>query len=48
MLDVIDFFFGLLRQIWSLIVANWLFAIGFLLLVLNWVISLINGTSHDQ
>lgn len=48
MIDVIDFFFQLLNSVWTLIVSQWLFASSFVLVVIGWVISLINGSSRDS
>lgn len=47
MLDIIDFFFYCLNSIWSVITQFWLLSMSFLILILGWVISLINGTSRD-
>lgn len=48
MTEVIDFFFSIQSQLWSLIVSNWILAISVLILILNWVISLVNGSSQDK
>lgn len=48
MTEVIDFFFNIQTQLWSLIVSNWILAISVLILILNWVISLVNGSSQDK
>lgn len=47
MIEVIDFAFDILTNIWNLILAHWLLSISVLIILLNWVISLVKGTSQD-
>lgn len=47
MIDVIDFAFSLLGQVWNLVLAHWLLSISVLIIILNWVISLVKGTTQD-
>lgn len=47
MQEITDFFFTILNQVWALIISQWILSIGFLLLILGWVISLINGSRQQ-
>lgn len=47
MIQVIDFAFIILSDIWNLILAHWLLSISVLIILLNWVISLVKGSTQD-
>lgn len=48
MTQVIDFFFSIQYNLWSVIIGNWILSISVLIILLNWVISLINGSRQDN
>lgn len=48
MLDVIDFWKTITIQLWALILSNWILSISVLIIILNWIISLVNGSTRDQ
>lgn len=45
--DIIDFIFNNVALVWALIVSNWVLAFGVLLLLMNWVISIYNGSTRQ-
>lgn len=47
MIQVIDFAFDIFSDVWSLILDHWLLSISVLLILINWVISLVKGSSQD-
>ena len=48
MIEVIGFFFDTLRDIWSVIYANWLLAISFMIAIISFVISIVNNTKGEK
>lgn len=48
MIQVTDFFFTILGNLWSLILSSWVLSISILIILLNWVISLVNGSRQDS
>lgn len=47
MTDVIDFFFQILGDLWTLISSYWLLSMGVLITVISWVVDLVRGTRQD-
>lgn len=47
MIEVIDFAFILFGNIWSLILDHWILSLSVLIIIINWVISLVKGTTQD-
>lgn len=47
MTDVIDFFFDLMRQFWTLISAYWILSMSVLITVIGWVVDLVRGSRQD-
>lgn len=41
---ITDFYFQVAQAVWSLVVSQWILAIGVLIAVLGWIITLINGS----
>ena len=48
MTEVITFFFDVQRQVWSLVVSNWIIAIFVLISIINLVITIVNNTRGSQ
>lgn len=48
MTEVISFFFDIQKNVWSLVVNNWVIAIFVLINVLGLVITLINSTKSNN
>ena len=46
--DVIDFFFQIISNLWTVIVGSWILSASVLIVVLNWIISLVNGSSRES
>lgn len=47
MTEGIDGVFDLIIQIWAVIVSNWILSFGVVLLLLNLVVTLINGSTRQ-
>lgn len=47
MLDVIDFFFSILGQAWTVILGSWILSASVLIGVLGLIIDLVKGTEQD-
>lgn len=47
MTDVIDFFFQILGDLWSLISSYWILSMCVLITVIGWVVDLVRGTRQD-
>lgn len=48
MTEVINFFFDVQRQVWTLVVNNWIIAIFVLLNVISLVITIVNNTKGNN
>lgn len=48
MLDIIDFAFSILNQLWVLITSYWFLSAAVILFLLDLVITLVIGTSEDK
>lgn len=48
MTEVINFFFDVQRQVWSLVVNNWIIAIFVLISLFNLIITIINNTRGNN
>ena len=48
MTEVISFFFDVQREVWSLVVNNWIIAIFVLISILNLVITIVNNTRGNN
>jgi len=48
MTEVINFFFDVQRQVWTLVVSNWVIAIFVLISIINLVITVVNNTRGSQ
>ena len=48
MTEVIGFFFDVQREVWSLVVNNWIIAIFVLISILNLVITIVNNTRGNN
>lgn len=48
MTEVINFFFDVQRQTWTLIINNWIIAIFILMSLINLVITIINNTKGNN
>lgn len=47
MTQVIDFFFEIIGDLWSLITTYWIISMSVLITVLSWVVDLVRGTRQD-
>lgn len=47
MYEVVDFWFELNTQLWSLVISNWILSLSVLIIVINWIISLVNNSRQD-
>lgn len=47
MIEITDFAFVILNQLWTLIISNWILSFGVLLALIGWVVSLINGSRQQ-
>lgn len=47
MTQVIDFFFELISDLWSLITTYWILSMSVLITVISWVVDLVRGTRQD-
>lgn len=48
MIDVVGFWKSITIQLWSVIISNWILSISVLIIVLNWIISLVKGSTQDR
>lgn len=48
MIEVTDFLFQILGNLWTLILGNWILSISILIILLNWVITLVNGSRQNN
>lgn len=48
MTEVIEFFFDVQREIWTLTINNWIIAIFVLMSLINLVITIINNTKGNN
>lgn len=48
MTDVVSFWKTITIQLWGLIISNWILSISVLIIVLNWIISLVKGSTQDR
>ena len=48
MIEVINFFFQTLRNIWGVIYSHWLLAISFMIAIINIVVTLVNHTKGEK
>lgn len=47
MTDVIDFFFQVLGELWTLITTYWILSMAVLITIISWVVDLVRGTRQD-
>lgn len=47
MTDVVDFWVSVSTQFWALIVQHWVLSAFVLISILNWIVTLINGSSQE-
>lgn len=48
MSDVIDFWFDINVEIWSLVVSHWILSISVLIMVIGWIINMVNNTRNSR
>lgn len=47
MQDIVDFYFQIANQLWTVIVSQWILSIGILIVLIGWVITLVNGSRQN-
>ena len=47
MTQVIDFFFEIISDLWTLITTYWILSMSVLITVISWVVDLVRGTRQD-
>lgn len=47
MIDVVDFFFQLLNDLWTCITSYWVLSIAVLITVIGWIVDLVKSTKQD-
>lgn len=48
MIEITDFLFSILSNLWTLILGHWILSISILIILFNWVITLVNGSRQDN
>lgn len=46
-ITIIDWIFVRLGELWTFVMTQWILVIGILFIILNWVITLINGSRQQ-